>query len=587
MAVQRRLAAILAADVAGYSRLMGEDEEGTLATLTAHLTELIEPCIAEHRGRVVKTTGDGLLAEFASVVDAVRCAVAFQEGMAGRNADTSKDQRIEFRIGVNLGDVIVQDDDVYGDGVNVAARLEGLAEPGAVVVSGKVHEEVRSKVDFGFVDLGVQEFKNIAEPIHAFSLEVAKAVISTGEPQTPNLLPVPDKPSIAVLPFQNMSGDLEQEYFANGIAEDIITALSRFHWFFVIARNSSFSYKGTSPDVRDVAKELGVQYVLEGSVRKGGNRLRITAQLVDALTGRHVWAERYDRDLHDIFVLQDEITEAIVAAVAPSFVSAEARRAERKPPDSFDAWDHVMRGNWHLWRLAEEDVGKARREFQSAMELDPHSAIAHGGFSTATIMESFYGWARDPHAALEVAHQAALRAIDLDDNDASAHCALALIRFWTKQHDAAIKSCERALSLNPNLALAEAVLGGIFSWTGDYDLAIEHVDRSERLSPRDPAHSLWGISRATAEFCAAHYDEAVASAKRAVEAAPNHPSAWRMLAASLAQLGREDEARKAVERLLLLLPGLTVERCRQTVPAKQTVHLETYMDGLRKAGLPE
>ena len=312
MAVQRRLATILAADVAGYSRLMGEDEEGTLAALTAHRTELIEPCIAEHNGRVVKTTGNGLLAEFASVVDAVRCAIAFQAGMAVRNG--SAGGGIAFRIGVNLGDVIVQDDDVYGDGVNIAARLESLAEPEGICVSGTVFDQIGKKLDVAFEDLGPQTVKNIAEPVRTYRvvLEGEKST-SEGEPEA---LPLPDKPSIAVLPFDNMSGDPEQEYFADGLTEDIITSLSRFHWFFVIARNSSFSYKGTTPEIRKVARELGVQYVLEGSVRKARNRVRITAQLIDALTGHHVWAERFDRDLEDIFAVQDEVTEAIVGAVA-------------------------------------------------------------------------------------------------------------------------------------------------------------------------------------------------------------------------------------------------------------------------------
>jgi len=389
--VQRRLAAILAADVAGYSRLMGDDEEGTLAALTAHLAELIEPCIAEHRGRVVKTTGDGLLAEFASVVDAVRCAVAFQEGMAERNSDTPGDRRLEFRIGVNLGDVIIQDGDVFGDGVNVAARLEGLAEPGGIVVSGTVHEHVRSKLDLGFNDLGPRSVKNIAEPVRAFGVRLeddlpAAAGFGPSEP-----LPLSDKPSIAVLPFVNMSGDPEQEYFADGISEDIITALSRIRWFLVIARNSSFSYKNTSPDVRDVARDLDVRYVLEGSVRKAGGRVRVTAELIDASVGSHIWAERYDRDLADIFAVQDEITQTVVGAIEPELSCAEQERARQKPPDNLDAWDFYQRGQWHFNRITPEDLARAKVMFQRAMDLDPGFGAAYAGLATACFYQYVLG----------------------------------------------------------------------------------------------------------------------------------------------------------------------------------------------------
>ncbi len=339
--------------------------------------------------------------------------------------------------------------------------------------------------------------------------------------------------------------------------------------------------------MKQVARELGVRYVLEGSVRKAGSRVRITAQLIEAHSGRHVWAERYDRELDDIFAVQDEITGAISSAVAPSFVSAEARRVERKPPDSFDAWDLAMRGNWHLWHVAKDEVAEARRRFQEAVRRDPGSAIAHSGLATAFIMESYYMWSDDPEVTRAEAYRSAKRAIELDDGDAAAHCALAMIRFWTKQHDAAIDSCRRALALNPNLALAEAVLGGIYSWTGDYDDSIRHSENAERLSPRDPVHGQWGINRATAEFCAARYDAVAALARKAIEAAPGHPSAWRLLASSLAHMGRKEEAQAAVDELLRLVPGLTIERLRQTVPAKQTTHLEVYLDGLRKAGVPE
>ena len=373
MAVQRRLAAILAADVAGYSRLMGEDEEGTLATLTAHLKELVEPCIAEHRGRVVKTTGDGLLAEFASVVDAVRCAVAFQEGMQERNADTPEDRRIEFRIGVNLGDVIVQNDDVFGDGVNVAARLEGLAEPGSICISDVVQQSLRSKLDLRFDDLGPQRLKNIGDPVRAFQLRPD----TTTEPEPAYALPLPDKPSIAVLPFENISADPEQEYFSDGITEDIITELSKLSGLFVIARHSAFTYKGKSVTLKQVGRELGVQYVLEGSVRKSGNRLRITAQLIDAMTDHHIW-ERYDRDIEDIFAVQEEVARKVADALAVALQPGEDERLAHAPTDNLEAYEIYLRTRGTFWPPVRSNILTARSVRSSALSpgCNPPAIVA-------------------------------------------------------------------------------------------------------------------------------------------------------------------------------------------------------------------
>jgi TolB-like protein/Flp pilus assembly protein TadD len=532
--------------------------------------------------------GDGVLVEFPSAVAAVENALTIQKLVTEYETEQPKEWRIRFRVGINVGDVIVEDDDIHGEGVNVAARLEGLCEPGEIYVSGTVYDQAAGKLEASFEDLGEQTVRNIAKPVRTFRVRNEQLREPPASQTVPSdALPLPDKPSIAVLPFENMSGDAEQEYFADGIAEDVITALSRFHWFFVIARNSSFSYKGTSPDVRKVAKDLGVKYVLEGSVRKAGNRTRVTAQLIDALTGHHVWAERYDRDLDDIFAVQDEITEAIAAAVAPSFVSAEARRVERTAPENFDAWDHVMRGNWCLWRMRKENVAEARRQFAMAIERDPTSAIAYSGLAEAHNIEMLYGWGESYEKSAEQARRAATKAIELDDGNASAHCALAFVSFFQKDHDAAIELCERALAINPNLAIAEAVLGGIYCWTGNYDETIKHVKRSERLSPRDPVHSLWAISQATAEFCEGRYEIAADLAKKVTESFPNNPSAWRMLTSSCAHCGRDEDAKKALEQLLNLSPGLTIEACRQRVPAKQTTHLETYLDGLRKAGMKE
>jgi adenylate cyclase len=368
MTVTRRLAAILAADVSGYSRLIGADEEGTLARLKAHRNDLIDPKIAEDGGRLVKTTGDGLLVEFASVVDALRCATEIQAAMTERNATVPADSRIEFRIGIHQGDIVVEDGDIFGDGVNIAARLEGLAEPGGICVSARVQEDATGKLDLAFDDIGEQQLKNISRPVRVFRIapkRVAQASVLSAA------LTLPDKPSLAVLPFTNMSADPEQEFFADGIAEDVITALSRYPSLFVIARNSSFTYKGRAVDIKQVGRELGVHYLLEGSLRKAGSRVRVTAQLVEAETGKHVWAERYDRDLADIFSVQDEITEAVTIAIAPAIADAELHRAMRKPPGSLDAWASYQRGLWHMSRASAEDNALAETFFQQAIDLDP------------------------------------------------------------------------------------------------------------------------------------------------------------------------------------------------------------------------
>ena len=483
--------------------------------------------------------------------------------MLERNADTPDVRRIEFRIGVNLGDVIVQDDDVYGDGVNVAARLEGLAAPGGIVVSGKVHDEVQDKVDLSFTDLGPQDVKNIARPVPAFAARL-QTQTSTADAEA---LPLPDKPSIAVLPFANMSGDPEQEYFADGITEDIITAFSHFHWFFVIARNSSFSYKGTSPDIREVARDLGVRYVLEGSVRKAGSRVRVTAQLIDAATGHHIWADRYDRDLHDIFAVQDEITEAITAAVAPTFASAEAQRAEHKAPENFDAWDYTIRGNWHFWRQNREDNAEAKRLFEAAIVLDPKSSIALSGLTLACVNEVAYRWSDDIPASRARAIEAAEQAIAADEHDAWAHVALSRASTFVDRHDVAFRAVQRAVELNPNLPFAEALLACGYAWRGDYDEAQQHADRAARLSPRDPANVWWLFPRVIAAFVAAKYDEQVSWAKKATEAAPEFPGGWSHLAVGEAYLGHMAEARAAVQQLLRVAPKTSVTQYGAILPA--------------------
>src|ERR1700745_1332822 len=412
--VERKLAAILAADVAGYSRLMGADEEGTLAALKALRRELADPKIKEHRGRIVKTAGDGLLLEFASVVDAVRCAVEVQREMAERNVDVLPDCRIEFRMGINVGDIIRDGRDIYGDGVNVAARLETLAEPGGICVSRMVRDQVRDKLDFSFEDMGEQQVKNIARPLRVhrlklFEEETSPTVRPSNQASAPPLA-VPDKPSVAVLPFTNMSGDLEQEFVSDGIAEDVITALSRYPSLFVIARNSSFTYKGRAVDVRQAGLGLGVRYVLEGSMRKAANRIRLTAQLVEAQTGKQVWAERYDRNLVDIFAVQDEITEAVTIAVAPAIADAELRRAVRKSPGSLDAWAAYQRGLWHVFKFSRDDDALAQKYFQQAVDIDPTFAGGYKGLAVAYIQAATVGQTRSQAEAYRSAEASARRA---------------------------------------------------------------------------------------------------------------------------------------------------------------------------------
>ena len=424
MSATRRLAAIFAADMAGYSRLIGVDEEGTLLGFKAIQAELFNPKIATHNGRLVKTTGDGFLVEFSSVVDALRCATELQAGMAERNASIPTDKRIEFRIGINVGDVVVEDGDIFGDGVNVAARLEGLADPGGICLSARVQEDAAGRLDLAFEDLGEQQLKNIPRPVRV--LRVRRDRIAEATHTTEPSLALPDKPSVAVLPFTNMSSDPEQEFFSDGIAEDIITALSRYPSLFVIARNSSFSYKGRAVDVKQVGRELGVRYVLEGGLRKAGNRIRVTAQLVEAESGKHVWAERYDRDLADIFALQDEITEAVTIAVAPAIADAEQHRALRKPPGSLDAWAAYQRGLWHLSKASEEDNALAEQFFQRAIDLDPIFVGGYTGLAATLNRAGNMFETRDPAEAQSAEEAAARRAVALDGGDAEARSRLSI-----------------------------------------------------------------------------------------------------------------------------------------------------------------
>jgi len=430
MTQTRRLAAILAADVAGYSRLIGADESGTLQAFKTIKAEVFDPTIAAHSGRLVKTTGDGFLVEFSSVVDVLRCAVEAQANMTQRNAEISSDRRIEFRMGINVGDIVVEDGDIFGDGVNVAVRLEGLAAPGGICVSARVEEDAAGKVDLVFEDIGEQTLKNIARPVRVYRVGTGQSAEAA---RAPSSLPLPDKPSIVVLPFANMSGDSEQEFFADGITEDLISALSRYPSLFVIARNSSFTYKGRAVDVKQVGRELGVRYVLEGGLRKAGDRIRVTTQLVEAETGKHVRAERYDRDLADIFALQDKITEAVTIAVAPAVADAELRRAMRKPPGSLDAWAAYQRGLWHVFKISRDDDALAQKYFQHAIEIDPAFAGGYKGLAVAYIQAATVLQTHSQAEAYRSAEALARQAIALDGTDAEAHLALAAAMFAARR----------------------------------------------------------------------------------------------------------------------------------------------------------
>jgi len=575
MSQTRRLAAILAADVAGYSRLMGDDEEGTLERLKALRRELVDPKIAEHRGRIVKTTGDGLLVEFASVVDAVRCAVEVQQAMPERNVGVAADSRIELRIGINLGDVIVEADDLYGDGVNIAARIEALADAGGVFVSNTVHDQVRDRLPFTFEDLGEQQVKNIVRPVRVYRVSDTGAAAKS---PLPAALPLPDKPSITVLPFANMSGDPEQEYFADGMVEEIITTLSRIRWLFVIARNSSFTYKSQAVDVKQVGRELGVRYVLEGSVRKAGGRVRITAQLVDAESGAHLWAERFDGLLEDVFELQEKVASSVAGVIEPALQAAEIRRSAKRPTSDLTAYDLYLRA------LSQYESGRAGTE--QAVELLGRAIERDPGYGPALALAAhchqvldIIGLAKDPAANRGEGIDLARRALRVarDDPDVLGRAAFAFAYFG-EDIDAAIALIDRARELNPSFALGWFRSGWLRLWHGEPDLAIEHFRISLRLSPRDPiAACFLGIG--IAHVFNRQFDEARTMLLRSLQESPNSVPTYRWLAACCAHMGRPGEAREVVNRLRTMTPVVLPSAS----PYRNPEHHELYMSGLRLA----
>jgi adenylate cyclase len=586
---RRRLAAILAADVAGYSRLMAADESDTLARLKQLRAEVFEPKIAQYHGRIVGSAGDSLLIEFASAVNAVHCAIEVQRELGDRNADLPEDRRMAFRMGVNLGDVIAEDDTIHGQGVNVAARLEKLAEPGGICVGRAIYDQVRGKLACAYDDLGEQRVHNVPEPVRAYRVRPAKgsADSSPGLPSK-GPLPLPDKPSIAVLPFQNLSADPEQEYFADGMVEEIITALSRLRWLFVIARNSSFTYKGRAVDVKEVGRVLGVRYVLEGSVRKAGKRVRITGQLIDTSTGAHLWADRFEGAIEDIFDLQDQMSASVVGAIAPRLEQAEIDRAKRKPTDNLDAYDYYLRGLACVYQWTREASDEALSMFYKAIELDPNFALAYGMAARCYPQRKASGWVTDRVREIAEAERLARRAAELGREDALALCTAGIaLGYVVGDLDDGAALIDRALQLNPNLVWAWHYSGWIKVWQGEPEVAIERFARAMRLSPQDP--QIFNIHAATAlaHFFASRYAEALSWAGMAIREQPHPLIASCAAAASAALTGQMEEAQKAMMRVRKLDPSMRLSSLKELFPIRRSEDYARWAEGLRRAGLPE
>ncbi|QIG51003.1 adenylate/guanylate cyclase domain-containing protein [Nordella sp. HKS 07] len=579
------MAAILAADVAGYSMLMGKDEEGTLATLRVY-REAIDALIAQHEGRVFGSAGDSVIAEFASPVEAVRCATKIQIEVDKRNASLPEPNRMRFRIGINLGDIVVDGGNLMGDGVNVAARLQGLAEPDGICISSKVFEEVRGKNASVFEDMGEQTVKNIEHPVRVYRWQREDL---RGVPAARRLtLNLPDRPSIAVLPFQNMSGDPEQEYFADGMVEEIITALSRMRWLFVIARNSSFVYKGRAVDVKQIGRELGVRYVLEGSVRKAGNKVRITGQLIDSTTGAHLWADRFDGTVEDVFDLQDQVTQNVVAAIAPKLEQPEIERSRRKPTGSLDAYDYYLRGLSALHQWTKVACAEALVHFHRAIELDPGFASAYGMAARCYSMRKVCGWVEDAAKEAVEADRLARRASELGKDDAVALAAAGIaLGFVVEDLDRARELVDRATALDPNMAWAWLWSAWIRAWLGEPETAKEYAARALRLSPLDSHRASMFAAMAAGHFLAGSHDEALAWAERAQLEMKGVLFSMALMAASAALAGKLDRAKDALDQIISYHPHFSISMQRQVFPFRRPQDIAKLAEGLRKAGLPE
>jgi adenylate cyclase len=576
--LERRLSAILAADVAGYSRLMGVDEEATHVRLQDHWQTLVEPKVAEHHGRIVKHTGDGLLVEFASVVEALRCAVEIQRGMAERNADTPPERRIEFRIGINVGDVIIEKDDILGDGVNIAARLESLAQPGGICVSARVQEDVRGKLDIGFADGGEIQLKNIAWPVRVYHVAL------DGAAEAPRGLALPDKPSIVVLPFANRSDHPNYAFFADGVTEDLTTALSRLRWLFVIAPNSASVYKEKAVDVSKVARELGVGYLLEGSVRTAGQRIRITAQLIDS-ENKHVWAEKYDRELNDIFAVQDEITENIVAAIEPHIYAREGYRAAGRPPESISAWGRVVRAIDLINRFSRKENEKAQRLLRRAIEADPDYARAHATLSWAVWWATLYHYVEDRPAGFAESARHAEAALRLDQGEPWAHMMVGLNLSTAGQHPRALAEMEAALQLNPSFALGHTTYGWALLRAGRFDEAVAETAKALRMSPLDSFAGLYTTTHGLALLGMRRFAEALPHLRASVAAGAEFAGHYNALISCCGHLGLKDEAAEFIARRNQVGPPLRAGIVRYNLRA--FAHCDVFVEGLLKAGVPE
>jgi adenylate cyclase len=576
MSQSRRLAAILAADIAGYSALMGSDEARTVRDLKGHQSVVL-PMVGEFGGRVIDTAGDGLLAEFPSVLNAVECAVAIQRKMVERNAAVEPERHMEFRIGINLGDVIYDNDRIFGDGVNVAARLEGIAEPGGICVSGKVHDEIRARIGLAYEDLGARQLKNIAEPVRVYGIRLDRAPKHA-------VLALPDKPSIAVLPFQNMSGDPEQEFFSDGMTEDLITDLSKVSALFVIARNSSFSYKGRSVKVQEIGRDLGVRFVLEGSVRKAGNRVRITAQLIDAGSGGHLWAERFDRDLTDIFSTQDEVVEKIVGVLAVKLTQGEEQRLRRRDTGNVEAYECWLRARGLLGRGTRESIAQAKAMHRRAIEIDSNFAAPHAGLALAAISDYASGWAPDPAQALDEAERWARRAVELNDQEPVSHMALGAVLLWRRDFEGALAESRRMMALDPNFAQGYAATGLGLTYAGRAAEALEPLAMAMRLDPHYPAMVLHFLAQAN--FSLGKYEIAAEQLLERIARNPGTDASRMFLASCYGHLGRAEDARAAWVELLKVNPDFSVAQRARVLPYRDPGDFQRIVDGLAKAGLP-
>lgn len=580
--VRRRLAAVMALDVVGYSRLMGKDEAGTLAALIELRKTIVKPIVSGHRGRIVKLLGDGALVEFGSAVDAVECGIAIQNAFAARNAELSDEKAIRLRIGINLGDIIIEHGDIYGDGVNVAARLETIAEPGGICVSGTVFDQVEGKLVAGFEDLGLQEVKNIANPVRVY--RVGSDAVESAPAATPL---VPDKPSIAVLPLDDLSGDKEQQYFCDAVADDLTTALSRFDWLFVASRNAAFAYRGGAIDIKRVSRELGVRYVLEGSVRRIGRKVRVNVQLVDSETLGHAWADRIDREMGDLFDLQDDVVARIASTAAPEIIQAEIARTSRKPPETFGPWDHYLWAVDHYYAMTADNIEKAIGHLEEAVKVDPQFAAAYGLRSLCETHAAARGWHRPVKAAYQVAERFAELAVRLSPTSPETNEAHAFMLLCTGRAREAAIVAQRSVELNPYFARAHAVLGHALLHSGDPEGGLAACEKGLRSTSRDQRGSWLYDALGHIYFFLGQYEKAIDVSHRALQYDPSLFGALVTLACANAQLGRQDEAQRAVDRLVAYIPGYSLRAVRKNPMFSDPAFAEKLVESLQLAGLPE